>query len=152
MKATIERVSKFGVMIDGEWKNLSKYDEVSLDGFNAGDEVEIELKKDKFITKLEHLNGASNDKQGSSETAEDTGKAARKKTANASLGTPKNGGGSEQNRQESITRQSAYNAVLGSPWLGEFYKSMDYSQAVSEALALVDKLATYAQKGNPANN
>lgn len=142
MKATIERVSRFGVMVEGVWRNLSKFDPVDLTGFNVGDEVEIELKKDKFITKLEHLgesNGTGTVKEQSNHTSDNKLPAAQRSVP-------------DSDRQASITRQSAYNAVLGSPWLGEFYKSMDYSQAVSEALSLVDKLATYAQKGNPVNN
>jgi len=147
MKATIERVSRFGVMVDGVWRNLSKFDPVDLTGFNAGDEVEIELKKDKFITKLEHLNGETKSTKVAKEDTEVSGQATETNhKQRASHKDPSDG------RQEMITRQSAYNAVLGSPWLGEFYKSMDYSQAVSEALTLVDKLATYAQKGNPVNN
>lgn len=144
MIATIERVSKFGVMIDGNWKNLSKFHKgVSLEGFSKGDRVEIELEKDIFITSLTHAE-VSNERQEKKEFTN--------KTTQQDINRPSLREELETNRTAAISRQSAYNAVMGSPWLGEFYKAMDYSEAVSEAMTLIEKLSQYAQNGNSNNN
>lgn len=124
MLAKVEKVSKFGVMIDGDWKNLSKFHkDVTLDDINAGDDVEIELEKDKYITSLKKVGGSPS---GS----------AKQSSA---------GGQRSPEVQVSITKQAAVKAVFGSPWLGEFYKAMDYSEAVTSAFALVDKIVEYTK-------
>lgn len=137
MQATIEKVSKFGVMIDGDWKNLSKFHKgVSLDGINAGDVVEIELQKDKYITALELVEAGNGSQQQSSAPAPDS----QAKSAVSKAG--------QFRTQEEIIRQEALNAVLSSPWLGEFYKAMDYSEAVSSAMTLAAKAVEFVKAVN----
>lgn len=145
MRATIEKVSKYGIMLGGDWKNLSKFHKgVSLDGFSSGDEVDVTLQKDKFITSLAHANGESNGGSNGRQEVSETG------NTNASQHTGSTGrgltnGNYSNARQETITRLSVISSVLGSPWLGEYYKSMDYSQAVSESLTLVERLTQLAE-------
>lgn len=128
MIATVDKVSPYGLMIAGDWKNLTKFGpKPDISGIRAGDQVEIELQKDKFIVAVKKV-GAD--------------------AAPASAAAPRQAAAPANDaRQQSICRQSAWNAVLGSAWLGKFYETMDYAQAVSEAKALVEKIVEYTAVG-----
>ena len=128
MKATLTRVSQFGVQIEGsnDWKNLSKFDNVSLEGFQKGDQVEIELQKDKYITKLV--------KVGSSTTSD--------------VPPRTNGGQSAKPEGNVINRQSAAKTVFGSPSVANATKDMDLSEVTQNLKELTVQLEYYISNGS----
>lgn len=140
MKATIERVSRFGVMIDGNWKSLSKFHNIDLSQVQAGQEVEIELQKDKFITSISVLREPAAVTSSPVDSGNHNG--ATTVTKPISNAQPVKGFDTKTS-----ARQTAVNAVLGSPWLTESFKTMDLSQGVSESLGVMKRLESYINTG-----
>lgn len=132
MIVTVARVSKFGLLVEGDpdWKNLSKFNPVSLAGVQAGDTVELELQKNKYITSLTKLGSNPNAPVGNLNVP----------TATNTKHTTNSG--------DVITRQSAYKAVLGSPLVAQITSDMDKSEAIQFAKDLIQEIVKYALSGS----
>lgn len=139
MIVTIERVSKFGVLLSGDpdWKNLSKFDPVSLAGVHAGDTVDIELKKNKYIVSINKLGSTDPNTSGVENN--------HSESSQLNNSGPTTSGSSPR---EVSTRQTAVNAVLGSPLLLQLTKDLDNASAMQLAKDLTREFATYALTGS----
>lgn len=127
MIVTIEKVSKYGVMINGEWKNLSKFHtSVNLNNVRSGDTVDIELQKDKYITSLTKLGASSNDTDQSNTTPASTPSSSQPQT---------------DTKQLTIVRLSSVKSVLGSPLVAELGLTKD------QLRAMIEEMTTYSLTG-----
>lgn len=136
MIVTIERVSKFGVMVAGDWKNLSKFDPVNLSGIKAGDTVDLELKKDKYITTITKL-GTDSSYPPSEPDQKDTG-----------LKSEPSSSSYNNSSRDVSTRQTAVNAVLGSLVVANLVKDLDNASAMRLVKELTKEFASYALTGS----
>lgn len=94
MKLTVEAVSRYGFKADGQWFNKQKGHDVSFEGLKRGDELEVEVENDKYVTSLEKLSSGVVDMpsrqntSGSSEPSEKDAQIARSTAVKAVLGSP----------------------------------------------------------------
>ena len=134
MQATVERVDKFRLMINGDWKNLSKFHKnVNLDGIKAGDEVEIELAKDKFITSLRLVSSKSTMTYPVTGDGEYVAPTVSNKP---------------QSKQTEVAMSVATKAVYPEVFI-KLLASQDYSEAVSSSNQLIKLLAKNILLVNP---
>jgi len=140
MQLKVERKSQFGIQSGGKWYNPSKFDNVSLDGVEVGDTVEVEVAKDKYITKLTVLSSLRNSNL-------DNIVPGPVNPAPSSSRTVTRVGEDPQKRLE-IARMNANTAIWGSPLVAALLQNSDFSEAVSDINALIDRTVSFTLTGS----
>lgn len=129
---TVERVSRFGFMVNGDWVKGDKYatPKVELTGYTVGQELVVTYNDKGYAVKIE---GA---RKGSSTPATSEASPMVATTYKAS------------DKSKEIARSTAVKAVFGSPILYDIYKGEDNKDSVAtELMALVKQVATYITTG-----
>ena len=133
MQVTVERVSKFGVMVGDKWMNGDKNAGLGFtEGdtkLHAGDVVELTLNKGGFITDYKLV------------TAAPAKPAFVKKSWS--------GGGSSvtPERSAQMARGAAIKAVLGSSVIANMTKDLSDEEALAKQFAIANQVATYIESG-----
>lgn len=126
-EVTVERVSQFGLMLNGAWINGDKKANINFkDMFHNGDVLMIDKNDKGFITEAELVT-----------------KAPAKKAWTGGSSTGK----SEFRTTEQIIRSVAAEAAFESPVLANMTKDMSKEEAVSYAFDVAEHIATFIEKG-----
>lgn len=131
MEVTVERVSEFGIMVEGSWKNGDKKAGIKFKGgdneVHPGDVIELTLNPGGFITAYKLVTSAPP-------------KAAKK---------PWNGGGFQKSPedQDRMSRGAAVKAVLSSPVVAQMVKDLSDEEALSRSFEISEEVARYISKG-----
>jgi hypothetical protein len=139
MKVKVEAVSQYGIKVNGGWLSKDKFSQIDLNSVTKGDDVEVELKNDKFITSLKVV--------GSSLTPNSTNGTTAKPAGSNAGGTTNYRQTDPQTRLE-IARGTAVKAVMESPLLAATLQTGDFSEAIGTAKTLMQSLASYILTGD----
>ena len=125
----IERVSPFGFMIGGAWKNMDKKAGVDPKAFHAGDAVNIETNAAGFVTSVVLVTAALAKK------AFAPGKASWTPAAQ------------DPEKSNKMARGAAAKVVFGSQFVYDQIKDKSEPDGLKHMLALSEEVANYIEKG-----
>ena len=128
-EVTVERVSQFGLMVNGAWVNFDKA--ANIDGkqlFHNGDVLSVTKNAKGFITSAELVSKGAP-------------KVAWKGSSSAT------GAKSEFRTVEQIIRSVAVESVFSSPTLATLTKDMSKEEAVAYLFEITDHVATFVTTG-----
>ena len=139
MRLIVEAVSKTskGILAGGQWYNRGKGAKfTNFDSLRRpkGQTVEIEAFADgTWITDFVAMGNEEAQQESATESAPQTSKAPTLPASSSAV---------------VLARQSATQAVLGSPVVAEMLKSLDRSEATAESKKLIAQMTNYVLTGN----